>query len=106
MISVTHNELEKIKLLDRLLCSLDINELTELVDSEQIVAKLKGSGSNSMLLERLVNDSSTNTVDLLNAKNELASLKSDFQTLLRILNTTVFSYSPDMTSLKQKHNIY
>ena len=106
MIAIEYSEMEKIVLLDRLFGSIGYDDLRSLVESEQVVSKLKGTGTNSRILESLVQDNTAMSVDLMHTRNELNSLKGDFQTLLKVLNMTVFSYSQDLNNLKQKHNVY
>lgn len=106
MISLTYDELEKVQLLDKLFGSFTVEDLKDLADTEQIVSRLKGSESNSKLLERLVNDNATLSVDLMNIRNETMSLKSDIQSLIKALNSSLYGYNQEFNNLKQKHNVY
>jgi Mg-chelatase subunit ChlI len=106
MITMSNEQLMKIELLDRLFGSVDLATLTAFVESEQVVAKLKGVEQNPEIFMRLIRDQDVQSLDIMNLKNELASLKGDFSSLLKALNMTVFSYSQEMQNLKQKHNVY
>jgi hypothetical protein len=106
MITMTHDQIEKIALIDKLFGSVDVRTLKEFAESEQVVAKLRGTDQNPELFMRLVREHDMLQLDLMNTRNELLSLKSDFQTLMKILNMTTFSYSSDWNNLKQKHNVY
>ena len=100
MITMTHEQIEKIALLDKLFGSVDVTTLREFSESEQVIAKLKGTDQNPELFMRLVREHDMLQVDLMNTRNELLSLKGDFQTLMKILNMTTFSYSSDWNNLK------
>ena len=106
MITMNEDQIQKIALLDKLFGSVDVSTLREFTESEQVVAKLKGTNSNPEIFMRLVREHDMIQVDLMNSRNELLALKSDFQSLLKALNMTVFSYSQEMNNLKQKHNVY
>lgn len=106
MITMSNDQILKIELLDKLFGSVDVTTLQEFVESERVVAKLKGTEQNPELFMRLVRDQDVQSLEIMNLKSEIAALKGDFQTLLKALNMTVFSYSTEMNNLKQKHNVY
>lgn len=108
MISLTFEQQEKIRLIDKLFGSLSTEQLKELAESEQIVARLKGTDNSDGIISEIVSSTTTTQVDLMNTRAELSALKNDFQTLLRALNLTVFSpqYNNDFNTLKNKHSVY
>lgn len=108
MITLTSDQVAKIEILDKLLASLDVDQLRQIVDSEVVVAKLKGTPTEPHILINLIREHDTMFVDMMDTKNELTSLKMDFQSLLRVLHADVFTprYNQDFNSLKSKHGIY
>ena len=108
MITLSHEQMDKINLLDRLFASVDVDQLRQLAESEQIVAKLKGAGDNPHIILNLVHEYDAMKLDFMNTKVELSTLKTDFQLLLRVLQTDVFTprYNQDFTNLKSKYQIY
>ena len=108
MITMTNDQLQKIDLLDTLFGSLSVAQLKELTEQECVASKLRGDNTNPGILRGLIRDNEYMTVDIMNAKAEIGVMKSDFQQLLKILDTTLFApiYNNEFHSLKQKHNIY
>lgn len=106
MITMSSEQIEKIVLMDKLFGSVDVETLRGFVESEQVIAKLKGTNQNPEIFIRLIREHDMMQVEVMSSRNELLSLKSDFQALLKVLNQTVFSYSSDLNNLKQKHNVY
>jgi hypothetical protein len=108
MITMTNEQLEKLDLLDKFFGAISVEDLKEIVECEQVVAKLKGTEQNPQILRRLVQEHDMMYVDIMNAKTEVMVLKNDFQTLLRALNQTLFTpqYNNDFTTLKNKHSVY
>ena len=110
MITMTPDMLEKIDLIDRLFGAMSVDQLKEFTESEQIVARLKGTDANPGLLLKLVKENELHSLDSMNLRTELMQLKSDMQSLIRALNQTVFApapqYNSDFNSLKSKHNVY
>jgi hypothetical protein len=107
MISLTSEQIEKVRLLDKMFDSLGIEQLRELSESEQIVARLKGTQENSNVLTKLINDNIQHSADLMNLRSELYTLKSDFQVLTKLM-LKPFEYNAinDAQSLKSKYGIY
>jgi len=108
MISLTAEQTEKLHLLDKFFGAISLEDLKELVECEQVVAKLKGADQNPQIIMRLIQEHDMLYVDSMNTKNEVMVLKDDFQTLLRALNHTLFSpqYNDNFNSLKNKHGVY
>jgi hypothetical protein len=108
MITLSHEQLEKINLLDKLFGAMCVEQLKEFTESEQIVAKLKGLQDNPKILLNLVHEYDAMKLDLMTAKTNISELKSDFQSLLRVLHSEVFSprYNMDFNSLKNKYGVY
>ena len=97
---------EKIKLLDILFNTIDVQTLKSYTESEEVVAKLKGISSGQGILNELVNAQSMLHVDSMNLRAEIFSLKSDMATLVKCLNSSIYGYNQDFQNLKQKHNVY
>lgn len=110
MITMTPDLLEKIKLLDRLFGAMDLEQLKAYTESEQIVAKLKGTDQSPDLLMKLVKENELHSMDSINLRTDLMNLKQDMQTLIRALSQTVFAPAPQYNSefgiLKNKHSVY
>ena len=108
MITISHEQLEKINLLDKLFGAVGVDQLREFTESEQVVARLKGSEENPQLLLKIVHEHDIMMLDLMNAKAEIVTLKSDFQALLKVLHADVFTprYNQDFNNLKSKHGVY
>jgi hypothetical protein len=108
MITLSHEQLEKITLLDTFFASMDVEKLRQLAESEQIVSKLKGINDNPQLILKLVHEYDVMKLDLMNTRADLTALKADFQVLIRVLHADVLSprYNLDFNNLKSKHNVY
>jgi hypothetical protein len=111
MITMTDDMLQKISLLDRFFGAMSVEQLTEFTESEQIVARLKGTDQNPGLLAKLVKENEQHSTDLIKMNSEITVLKSDLQYLIRSVNTLSLAsiqmpYSQDLQSLKSKYNIY
>lgn len=108
MITLSHEQLEKINLLDKLFGAMSVDQLKEFTESEQIVAKLKGSQDNPQILLNLVHEYDTMKLDLMTARGDITTLKADFQALLRVLHSDVFTpmYNMDFQNLKNKYGVY
>lgn len=108
MITLSHEQLEKINLLDRLFASMGTDQLRQLVESEQIVSKLRGTEDNPQIILNLVHEYDIMKLDLMASKADITALKSDFHALLKVLHTDVFTprYNQDFNNLKSKHGIY
>jgi hypothetical protein len=109
MISLTTEQLQKIELVDALFSALDIDQIKELAESEQVVAKLKGVNLNPGLLKNIVQESEIHSVEMMRMASEVTVLKADMQTLVRAVITLVNTpppYSQDLQNLKSKYNVY
>jgi hypothetical protein len=108
MITLSHEQLEKINLLDKLFASMGVDQLRQITESEQIVSRLKGTADNPQIILNLVHEYDTMKLDLMSAKADLVGLKSDFQALLKVLHADVFTprYNMEFNNLKNKHGVY
>jgi hypothetical protein len=108
MITLSHDQLDKINLLDKLFASMEVDQLRQLVESEQIVSRLKGTEDNPQVILNLVHEYDVMKIDLGNMRAEVSTLKSDFQSLLKVLHADVFTprYNQDFNNLKSKHGVY
>ena len=107
MISLNSEQSEKIRLLDKFFNALSIEQIEELSESEQIVARLKGAPEPAGVLGQLVLENSSLSTDLMNLRSELYSVKTDFQTLVKLIlkpyeNNTING----MQFLKNRYGIY
>jgi hypothetical protein len=108
MITLTTEQSEKIELLDKLLGAISVTQLREFTESEQIVAILKGTNHNPMIIQRLIQEHDSYANDLMMMKTDISVLKNDFKELMKALNTALFTvpYSQEFQNLKNKNNIY
>lgn len=108
MKQITDEHFQKIVLLDKIFGSVSVEQLRELSESEQIVARLKGSEDNPQLLLTLIHERDLLAGDNVQNKNDILSLKADLQSLIKALNNTIFSapYSAEFNNLKNKHGVY
>lgn len=108
MITLSADQVAKIEILDKLFSNLDLNQLQQFAESELVVAKLKGGDDHSMILINLLREHDTLCVDVIDMKNELSSLRADFQALVKAINQQLYSpkYDNEFTSLKSKYSIY
>jgi hypothetical protein len=98
---------DKIDLIDKLFGALDIQQLKDIAESELIVAKLKGTEYNPRLVRSLIDECVRLGTDLDSAKNEINALRSDIQTLVRVLNKPYdYQAQQDMNNLKSRFGIY
>lgn len=108
MITLTHSQVAKIEVLDKLLSAIDLDQLKQLSESEQVVAKLKGTQPDSHILINLIREHDTMFVDLAHVNAELVTLRADFQALVKVLHADVFTprYNQDSNTIKSKYGIY
>ena len=101
MISLTTEQQLKIELLDKLFGSADLEQLKEITESKMVVARLKGTEGNPMILRKLIEENQILSADIINLRN-------DFKDLIKVLNNTLFTvpYSSEFQSLKNKSGIY
>ncbi len=107
MIYLTTEQAKKIELLDKLFGALDIAQLTEVTESEQIVAKLKGTENNPGILDSLLKEHSSMMINVSMLQNDVMSMKSDIQILIKALDRPYDSSNQShFNSLKNRHGIY
>ena len=109
MITMTNDQLEKIDFIDTLFGALDLAQIKELAETEQVVAKLKGTNLNPGLLKRLVQENDHHSVEIMKLNGDIMTLKADVQNLIRAVNTLASiptPYSQDLQNLKSKYGIY
>jgi len=107
MISATAEQFEKLRLFDKLFNAMSVEQVKELSESEQIVARLKGMPESTSILYQLVIDNTSMYSDIMNLRTELSMLRSDFQTLMK-LTFKPYEYNAinDAQSLKSRYGIY
>jgi len=107
MIFPTPDTMQKIELLDKLLGALSLEDLQAMAETEQVVARLKGTENNPKLLTRLVQEHDQMSSNFMTLQGDFWSLKEDVKTLIKI---TTKPYEPyvvsEFNSLKSKHGIY
>lgn len=105
---ITDEQFQKITLIDKLFGSISVEQLREITESEQIVSRLKGTENNPQILLSLIRERDILTMKVIAVESELAGIKADFQSLLRVLHVDVFTprYNQDFQNLKSKHNVY
>lgn len=108
MISVTNEQLEKIKLLDVLLDSMSLEDLKKMSEASIVMSKLKGTNQSTDTIGRLITEHNSMYSDLKSLSIQLAVVQNDFQSLLRSLNQTVFTapFNGEFNSLKSKYGTY
>lgn len=109
MIYLNTEEVQKIALLDKLFQTLSVEDITQMVESDLIVGKLKGvSISGPGRLGQIFTEFVFLQGEATALRSEMITLKSDFQCLLRCLNKPMGDYSiaNDFSTLKSRHNIY
>ena len=105
---MTDEQLEKIALIDKFFGAMSVEDLKEITETEVVVAKLKGTNQHPEIFKRLIYEHDMYAMELMTLRNDVVVLKSDFQTLLKSLNATIFNvpYNNDFQNLKNKHSIY
>jgi len=107
MISLNANQLEKIDLIDKLFGALSIDQLREISESEQIIAILKGTGQNTGILSRLIQEHDTYAMDMMNLKSEMMVLRGDLSLLTKlVLKPYDYNSANDAQTLKSRAGIY
>ncbi len=107
MITMTNEQIEKIDLLDRLFGAFNIEQLKEITETEQVVAILKGTNNNPGILKRLIQEHDILHIDTMNLKSETAVLRSDIQTLAKlVLKPYDYNSANDAQTLKSKYSIF
>ena len=109
MITMTDEQLEKIKLLDSLFGAIGLETLKEFAESEKIVARLKGTDQNPGLLMRLVQENEIHGMYISSLQTEIMVMKEDVKNLIKVVNILVSTPQPyiqDLQVLKSKYSIY
>jgi hypothetical protein len=109
MITLTQLQLDKIVLLDKLFNSADINQLREISESEQVVAKLRGEDLQPALFTELLREHNNTLADISGLRTELRMLKNDLSDLIWAVNHMSTSIPPPndrLQCLKSKYNVY
>ncbi len=97
----------KLEILDKILSSIDIESLKQFSESEEIVAKLKGSNAEVHTIMSIIEQHNRMTVELSSLRNDLQMLKSDFQNLLQVVVKPYESHIPStVTNLKNRYYVY
>jgi len=104
---ITDEQFQKITLLDKLFGSVSVDQLKEFLESEQIVARLKGIEDNPHILLNLVHDRDILMADNSQNKNDIVELKHDVKELVKALNQLYsIPYNSELQNLKSRHGVY
>jgi len=100
-------QMEKLRMIDQFFDAFSVEDFKELVEREEIVARLKGKPTTNNPLTNLVLQHQTMNSQIMTLQGELASLKYDVQQIVKALvKPYEYSASSDMNALKSKHNVY
>lgn len=105
MITLSEEQKRKLIALDRLFDSLSATELENLAESEHVIAKLKGTNTDTKFFQNLVNQSNSTYTDAFILKADIVQIKSDFSDLIKVV-TSPFDYNAHakLNTLKSKYN--
>jgi len=106
MNQITDEQFQKITLIDRLFGSISVEKLRDFVESEQIVSRLTGVEDNPQLLLTLIHERDLLAADNAQHKQDILSLRSDVNSLIKALSQLYNPYSSELNDLKNKHGIY
>ena len=107
MISLTNEQLEKIELLDQLLGALNIDQLRNIIESEKVVAILKGTNTKPEIFKQLIQEHDNQMVLAIQLQGDISTLKYDMQQLVRLVMRPYEASSvSDAQSLKSKYCVY
>jgi hypothetical protein len=107
MITMTNEQLEKIKLLDALFGALSLDQLKQFTESEQIIAILKGTNQNPEIFKRLIQEHDNQMMTVMQLQGDISTLRYDVQQLVRIVLKPYDSMSvSDAQTLKSKFSVY
>jgi len=102
------DDLEKIKIIDRALSGMTLDEVKLAFGMDSTVDKLQGVVTAQGPLLKLISELQITQSESMSIRSECNMLKADIQTLIRCLNkgmgdTTV---AVEFNNLKQRHGIY
>ena len=109
MITFTEEEFKKIDMIGKVFTAFNTDDLKELVESEEIVAKLQGKPLASNVIRRIIDDNNLAHSELISLRIELQGLRTDIQMLIKPLKQlyeTVPAYSQELQNLKSKYGVY
>jgi hypothetical protein len=102
------DDIEKIKIIDKALNALTVDDVKDMFGSDIIVDKLKGVQDRKGPVLQIVEEMQRMANEEMMLRTECQMLKADIQILVRCLNKGLGdpSISGDFSSLKQRHGIY
>lgn len=107
MITMTAEQLEKIDLLDALFGAFSIEQLKQITETEEVVAKLKGKNDNPGILRRLVQEHDIMHMDLMIVKGDVQVLRSDMQTMVNLMfKPYEYNSAATASDLKSRYGVY
>jgi len=107
MITLTNEQIEKIDLLDKLFGAFDSKQLKDFTETEEVVAKLKGTNANPGILKRIIQEHDIMMSQMSTVQNDLMMLRADMQTLIKAVDKPYdMGYQNLFQNLKSRHSIY
>lgn len=105
MYHLSDEQLRKLELLDRLFLVMSVAQLTTFVEKEEVVARLAGTLTTGKPFSNLYNDSQNMQSELITLRAQVRQQSDDFNTLLRILNNSVFSQNQHGNAASEFYNL-
>lgn len=100
-------QMEKLRMIDQFFDAFSVEDFKELIEREEIVARLKGKATTNNPLTNLVLRHQAMNTQIMSLQAEVSSLKYDIQQIVKVLVKPYdYSASCDINTLKSKHNIY
>ena len=101
-------DLEKIKLIDKALNAMPIDDVMEMFSDYIVIDKLKGTENRSGPVFQAIEQVQRLETEVMMAKSECQMLKSDIQVLIRCLSKGLGDHTVvgDFNNLKQRHGVY
>lgn len=103
----TTEQMEKLRMIDQFFDAFSVEEFKELVEREEVVARLKGKATTNNPLTNLVLQHQVMKSQIMVLQGELSSLRYDLGQLVKVIVKPYDYNTPsDINNLKTKHNVY
>ena len=100
-------QMEKLRMIDQFFDAFSVEDFKELVEREEVVARLKGKATTNNPLTNLVLQHQAANSQIMVLQGELASLKFDVGQLVKVIVKPYDYNTPsDINNLKTKYNVY
>lgn len=109
MIFLLPGDSEKFALLDKFLRAITIEDFNALVESDLVAGKLRGAPLHQEVgpIQGVINEHNRLEQELMNTRSELMMLRSDIQTLAKlVLKPYDYNSANDAQTLKSKYSIF